>query len=378
MLSHIKKNKVFRKTASLPFRHSTSGEYLKNIPESIIPVAKLDEQCFSLPKNYSDGDFADESGSIEWYLKNDYDDVCIYQFKHAKAVGSFKSIITEENTLISDLSKIDWSPIEEHPLLSVGRLPKSVVVEGKTLVILTRSSEIYFHWLQDALPRLLIIKDYYKNFDDFDAIYIDAIDRDFIRETLELIGVPISKVIDPVQNPVVKCEEMIVPSYTRRDDLPHIWVLNLLRKSFLPKEIQTLKTRVFVSRKGAGSRSIQNEDELFDIVEPHGFKKYVLEDLTVREQIHLFCSAEYIIASHGSALANLTFCQKGATVLELFNPNRVFTMYAMISSLLNVNYYYLIGSVSTDETNSKVEGFEDLVINKIIFQSLIKQIIRDE
>ena len=79
----------------------------------------------------------------------------------------------------------------------------------------------------------------------------------------------------------------------------------------------TTPRRFLVSRSGAATRRVQNEPELVEALKPFGFDVVRLEELSPGEQIALFSEAECIVAPHGAGLANLIYCTRSPTVIEL-------------------------------------------------------------
>jgi capsular polysaccharide biosynthesis protein len=82
---------------------------------------------------------------------------------------------------------------------------------------------------------------------------------------------------------------------------------------------------------------------VIDYLAKFGFQTFVTESLSVVEQIALFYHAKIIVAPHGSGLTNIIFCQKGAKVIELVSPHYLRPYYSIISQLLGLEHYYIIG-----------------------------------
>ena len=62
------------------------------------------------------------------------------------------------------------------------------------------------------------------------------------------------------------------------------------------------------------------EDELRARLTARGFTVVDPGTLSVQEQIDHFAAARVIVAPHGAALTNLSFCRPGVRLLELFAP----------------------------------------------------------
>lgn len=82
--------------------------------------------------------------------------------------------------------------------------------------------------------------------------------------------------------------------------------------------------KVYIARK---TRTLQNEDEIRQLLTELGFEVVVLEELGVREQADLFHSADTIVGMHGAGLTNLAFCREGTSIVELADPDDVAPLY---------------------------------------------------
>jgi capsular polysaccharide biosynthesis protein len=92
------------------------------------------------------------------------------------------------------------------------------------------------------------------------------------------------------------------------------------RSDHIPSE-STAK-RVYISRRYASFRRIINEIQLEPILKKFGFKIIYNEDLNLKNQISIFKSAEFVCGAHGAGLANIAFCHKGASALEIIMEER--------------------------------------------------------
>jgi hypothetical protein len=103
--------------------------------------------------------------------------------------------------------------------------------------------------------------------------------------------------------------------------------------------------RILISRAGAASRRIRNEDDLLQALSPLGFERYRLETLPVEEQIALFQDAECVVAPHGAGLANLVFAPETA-VVELFAADYIVPHYYLLCKAVGASYAAWNGSQS--------------------------------
>jgi capsular polysaccharide biosynthesis protein len=85
-----------------------------------------------------------------------------------------------------------------------------------------------------------------------------------------------------------------------------------------------------------------NESALWAELEPAGFVKVRLEEMTWPEQINAFRHAKVIVAPHGAGLANLAFCRPGTRVIEFFHRAYVSGCYWRLAALQGLDYHAVV------------------------------------
>jgi capsular polysaccharide biosynthesis protein len=101
--------------------------------------------------------------------------------------------------------------------------------------------------------------------------------------------------------------------------------------------------KLYVSRDDATARKVANEEELFALLEPQGFKKVVASGLSYAAQVALFQQASHVVGAHGAGLAHVVLCPPGTRVLELFHPLYGTGAYAQLSLACGLAYTAGIG-----------------------------------
>lgn len=244
-------------------------------------------------------------------------------FKGNKVIREF---FNQNIQLLQFLSELQSIKFDHVPLKKIfGRV-----------VVLTRVDYNYYgHWIAEMLGRLELLRLAHV---EYDWLYVPY-DKKFIKESLDLLGVDQSKIIDASdeQNFYIQADELIVPSLTARripdgiSDFPvcHAnttytpeWVAQFLRDTFLPMahkdaDVSKFSEKIFISRKDAAQRKMINEDEIFALFEIKGFKRYELSKMTFLDAIELFKKAKHVVGTHGSSLTNILFCDPGTKVLEI-------------------------------------------------------------
>lgn len=232
-------------------------------------------------------------------------------------------------------------------------------ISGRVAVITRIDAFCYGHWIQDILGRLVLLE---QQGIEYDWLYVPSYHK-FQKETLELWGIDPAKLIEPFDDYYIEADELIVPSYTaRRAPEEHIpfkehvdlvcyftpWCIEYIRNKFIPlaQELEKkynyiLPKKIFISRKGAKVRRMINEDEVFSIFEKQGFKRFLLEHLSILEQIILFKNADIIVAPNGSSLTNMIFCKPETRIIEIFQARSDCCFYFLAQTLGIKNYQYI-------------------------------------
>ena len=133
--------------------------------------------------------------------------------------------------------KVDDYIIEDclAPYLSLGhlldimkhRLPNEepVRISGKVAVITRLWDDCYAHWIFNVLSRLALLELYNIK---YDYLYV-ASDKQFMKETLSLWGIPNNKILSPFNKKFeyIQADELIVPSHIGKiDSMPNQYPLN--------------------------------------------------------------------------------------------------------------------------------------------------------
>lgn len=251
-------------------------------------------------------------------------------------------IITPDDKLLADFS-LEWKkPPEQRSIYERPTLPPLRPLPGTVALLAIKDSGVYYHWMLDVLPRLLLLRrsgivpDYY--------VLNGNRQASFQLTTLKALGIPESKIIYSSDQLHIRPDKLVIPGFT--SGIRARWACDFLKTEMMVKKgIQPVKgyERIYISREHARKRKLLNETEVMSVLEKRGFRKVVLESLPLHEQIRIFASAQIVAGPHGAGFTNLIFCRPGTKVIEFFSPNLVHTCYPILSSLLGHRHYYLIG-----------------------------------
>lgn len=228
-----------------------------------------------------------------------------------------------------------WSPLYRAPH-DIFPIPKAQKLKGTLATIALEGSSNYYHWMIEILPRIHLLKT--SGF-AFDFLYTCPLRYCFQKETLAALGIKKEQIIESTPATHLAPDRLIFPSQAARSCVTPQWVINFLKDTFLKDYIpKNSKKRIFVSRSHSSIRHIINEDEIFALVEPYGFKKVYLEKMSVTEQARLIHESEIIIGTHGAGMVNIVFATPGTVIIELFQEHLDSTFFEL-STTMELQYH---------------------------------------
>jgi hypothetical protein len=194
----------------------------------------------------------------------------------------------------------------------------------------------YFHWIYDTVPYLY---SYFKEKEvndklkllinvpeGKDDLYV------FVYETLDLLGIKKDDLIFLDKD--TKYETLIIGSSLTHNRMslkpPHSNVFSIIDSM---EGTSSKVKRVYVSRRTwtrpksnnigtdyTNERRCINEDEVVEMLKGYGFKEIFCEDLSMKEKIGLFRSAEIVVGPIGGGMANILFCKPNTNVISINSP----------------------------------------------------------
>ncbi|MEB3335040.1 MAG: glycosyltransferase 61 family protein [Cyanobacteriota bacterium] len=192
----------------------------------------------------------------------------------------------------------------------------------------------FFHWFLDALPRLFAAEAYEQRFGLPCHIVLPQTLRPWQWDSLRFLAVPQERLIAIPDAPRARGFGLanLVSTFSHRHirhsptghfDACSADTIRLLSDRLFVGSCSAAHPpspgqRLYISRGGVSHRRVRNEDAVMEVLSPHGFQRVCLDQLCLRDQIHLFRGASHVIAAHGGALTNLLHISPGCQVLEVF------------------------------------------------------------
>ena len=270
--------------------------------------------------------------------------------------------LTSSGRLIPEYTQqFTMKGIEGHKLFTFqfGRcFPKISHFDGVVATLTADCHHNYYHWLFDVLPKLYLLQ---KAKIKPDKYYLDT-SKPFQKESLAMLGIEEDQIISCQDHPIISASSLALSSYPCLYEQPH-WVIDFVRKQFLPEKTPTFSPKIYISRKDAPCRRVVNEEEVTLFLQKEGFEVVQTEHLNFAEQIALFHQAEVVVAPHGAGLSNLVFCNKDAKVLQFFSPRNPCICFWTLSNLLSLEYAYFRGEEDSSTYSPTEPGEDDMLID---------------
>ena len=206
---------------------------------------------------------------------------------------------------------------------------------------------MYFHWMTDALTRLIALEGEVEQYPVL--LPIDYKSYPYIVESLELLGYDY---VWYTSTQRVRITDLILPSHTALPGNYNGVFLNQLRQRFLGAPRVPYR-KIFISRSNATQRFIVNEDDVVALVLSFGFEVHFFENYSLSKQVALLSDTSCLIGIHGAGLTNMLFMPPKGTVIEIRNQgDQHNNCYFSMSSELDHSYYYLEAEGDSEDTAS--------------------------
>ncbi len=209
----------------------------------------------------------------------------------------------------------------------------------------------YFHWMCDALARLEMTS-MKRDLSELTLLLPHKFKRhSYIRESLAPFGLREIRFLNRFER--VHCRELVLPSHVAITGNYNHEVIERMHSrytEFLSRDASGLADaaspfgeRVYISRKVATRRRVENEEAILPVLAEYGFQVLTAEEHDWETQIRIVADAKYLVSNHGAGLTNMLMMASGGRVLEIrdavdLTPNCYFSL----ASAAQLDYYYLL------------------------------------
>ncbi len=241
-----------------------------------------------------------------------------------------------------------------NPVLNIGTTKIKKKYKGTVLSLVQgASTENYFHWLLDILPKIKICFENY-SLNKIDYFYVSNLSISQM-ESIKYLGIKKKQIINSKLHNHISADKIIFVSHPwynkgkfhdQSYELPK-WIITWIRSFFIKykKRFKSSK-KIFLDRSESKHNHCQiiNDKELKNYLIKKNFKIVKLSKLGFAKQIFMFWNAKCIIGAHGAAFSNLIFCRPKTKVIEIKPFNHPGRNYQRISEINRLNYKSITSS----------------------------------
>jgi capsular polysaccharide biosynthesis protein len=209
---------------------------------------------------------------------------------------------------------------------------------GDPIIIHDVWTKNYYHWVTQALPRLLLAQELSV---PFTLLLPEDHQSDFHVESLRMLNVDFWLTLES-QKVYYHVHHLLYPTHDIQIGDYHDDLIRLLHRKLavMPSQHEA-PVRLFVHRTTQTKRRILNEEEVLNTFLAFGFQIVEFESLSFSQQILLSGKADVLAGVHGAGLTNMLFMPAGSTVFELTTQvNGEQYYYYSLSNALSHRYFY--------------------------------------
>jgi capsular polysaccharide biosynthesis protein len=245
---------------------------------------------------------------------------------------------------------------------------EKVYHKGTYLFVTDALSYNYYHWICEALPRLLMMTDRYPNATVILPKYLKK--YPLILDTLHILewkSVWIDTDLTNIFATMVTVQTN--PRYAIVDPQLQQRVKQLLFKNIAVDVNKAATRKIYISRSKSVYRKIKNEENIVSLVKSRGYEVLYAEDYTFAEQVNIFNETKYLIAMHGAGLTNTMFMQPDSNVLEIRIDKWMEQplCFWRLANMFMIRWSYFLTPSQADGTN-----FTDVYIDEQTFAAELK------
>jgi hypothetical protein len=264
----------------------------------------------------------------------------IERMEHFIKVDLQMSIKDETFDVPANTVRFDWPPKQ---------------IEEPCILLASPWCEGYHHWILETLPRLWAL-------DEFEElrslpVVIPAWAKQYHLDSLKAFGIDDVRILK-FDGGTWDFERLYVPSFLApggHSERQITWVRERLRKAFGITPESTKERRLYVSRRDAVSRRLDNEAAILPLLEKYGFEVIAPGELTLAEQISKFSEAAVIAGVAGSGLTNFAFAQPGCTLIEFHPADYINPAYWFMANAAGHKYWFEIGETVNEAQDFTIE-----------------------
>lgn len=259
------------------------------------------------------------------------------------------------------------------------------------------SAANYYHWMIEALPKLMLVKKAYP-----DAKFlVPSPAPEFITATLNLLKFDNRETLGRYKLNVIKVPQLILPELVyyeqqeedvitaeekkllkndNRDSYP-LELIEVVRMQLVSDILEPAipNRKIFISRSRQKTRRLLNEETMLGIATAYGFEIKYFEEMSFWEQRALMQQTSVFLSVHGSNMVNILFMQPGTKVIELMNQDYVNDAYYLLASSIGLPYFSVPCSMQTNAATSQDRvalNDADIIVDEIFLSTVLEMALK--
>ncbi len=259
--------------------------------------------------------------------------------------------------------------VEQYLVSTFGKSLKKITLPADTTFAVIHTKWFnYSFWITSSLHRLIMLQQLGK---DFTLLYPEAWDTiPYVTESLKAF--PNLKIYKIPTGVHVQVPHLLMPEvrpFTACFDGSELQTVRNYMTAHIPAEFLTkpYPTKVYITRKKAKYRKVQNEQEVIDFLSPQGFSVLDFDDLSFWEQVALMKGVKEFVSIHGAGMANLVFAQTQIHVIELLHkfttPKTYRFVFWILVTLLKQEYTVVFCETIPNHENELMRDLKIKIID---------------
>lgn len=211
--------------------------------------------------------------------------------------------------------------LEQYLVSTFGKsLKKMTLPSDTTYAVIHTKWFNYSFWITSSLVRLQML---YESGNDFTLLYPEAWDNiPYVTESLQAFpNLKIHKIPAGVHMQVPHLLMPEVRPFTSCFEGSELRKIREYITSKIPAHIQDkdYPEKLYITRKKAKFRKVENEQEVIDCLTQKGFSVIDFDDLSFWEQVAYMQNTREFVSIHGAGFSNIIWIKEGAKITELIN-----------------------------------------------------------
>lgn len=223
----------------------------------------------------------------------------------------------------------------------------------------------YFNWTLRYASRIAL----FQAMPSCCRLVVPAPIKPYVRETLELFGVPEERVYFLESPTSFERLTLAAPTALGRYELSPLITTTLREHPRVVALPRTGRRRLYIPRRNVRMRRVVNEAAAETALVALGFEVFDNAEHSVQDQATAFRNAEIVVAPHGAGLSNIVYCDTGTPVIEVVPEgyDQGVTSYRSLADLFGLSYAQLFArEAAPDRKGNRCNADIELDIDELV------------